>query len=93
MKDNFLIVYANPCSSALSDPDIQTFEDTKRHPVVEWPYAADLAKCSPPRFGCVRVEGGHAWPGRPSTATLRRARTACCSSATPLTSEERNRPW
>jgi hypothetical protein len=57
MKDKYLILYGNPGSSALSDPEIQSFEDATRHLVVECPYAADPSKCSPPCFGCIRVAG------------------------------------
>jgi hypothetical protein len=57
MKDKFLIFYGNPCSSALSDPEIQSFEDTRRHRVVACPYALNPSRCPPPRIGCVRLEG------------------------------------
>lgn len=57
MKDICFILHGNPGSSALSDPEIQSFEDAKGHAVVECSYAADPAKCSPPCFACVRVVG------------------------------------
>ena len=57
MKDRCFIYYGNPCSSCLSDPEVQSFEDAKRQAVVECPYAANRAQCSLPRFGCVRVAG------------------------------------
>jgi len=57
MKDRCFILHGNPGSSALSDPEIQSFEDAKRHAIVECPYAADPARCSPPCFACVRVAG------------------------------------
>jgi hypothetical protein len=57
MKDKLFIFYGNPCSTALAHPEIQSFDDAERHPVVECPYAADPSRCSPPRFGCVRVAG------------------------------------
>jgi len=57
MKDKCFIYYGNPCSSCLSDPEVQSFEDAKRQAVVECPYAANRAQCSLPRFGCVRVAG------------------------------------
>lgn len=57
MKDKCFILHGNPGSSALSDPEIQSFEDAKRHAIVDCSYAADPAKCSPPCFACVRVAG------------------------------------
>jgi hypothetical protein len=57
MKDKCFIFYGNPGSSALSDPEIQSFEDAKGHAVVECSYAANPVKCSPPCFACVRVAG------------------------------------
>lgn len=57
MKEKFLIFYANPCTSALSDPDIQTFEDTQQRDVVACPFAVGAARCLPPRFECVQMEG------------------------------------
>jgi hypothetical protein len=57
MRDKCLIYYGNPCSSCLSDPEIQNFEDAKRRPVVECPCAGDPVRCSLPRFACVRVAG------------------------------------
>jgi len=57
MKDKPFIYYGNPCTSCLTDRGIQTFEDAKRHPVVECPRVSDPSKCSPPSFGCVRVAG------------------------------------
>lgn len=62
MKDKCFILYGNPETSALSDPEIQSFEDLKRHTVVECPYLATLNRCSPPCFACVRVAGARmAW--------------------------------
>ena len=64
MKDKWFIYYGNPCTSYLTDSEIQGFEDATlallspwRQAVVECPLASDPAKCSPPRFGCVRVAG------------------------------------
>ncbi len=57
MKDKCFVYYGNPCSSCLSDPQIGSFDEAKRQPVVDCPYASDCARCSPPRFGCVRVAG------------------------------------
>jgi hypothetical protein len=57
MKDKCFIYYGNPCSSCLSDPEVKSFEDAMRQAVVECPYAADRAQCSPPRFACIRVAG------------------------------------
>ena len=57
MKDKCFIYYGNPCSSRLADPEVKSFEDAMRQAVVECPYAADHAQCSPPRFACVRVAG------------------------------------
>jgi len=57
MKDKCFIYYGNPCSSCLPDPEVRTFEDAMRQAIVECPYAADRAQCSPPRFACVRVAG------------------------------------
>ena len=57
MKDKCFIHYGNPCSSCLADPEVKSFEDAMRQAVVECPYAADPAQCSPPRFGCIRVAG------------------------------------
>lgn len=57
MKDKCFILHGNPGSSALSDPKIQSFGDAKRHPVIECPYVAVPARCSPPCFACVRVAG------------------------------------
>lgn len=57
MKDKCFILHGNPGISALSDPEIQSFEDAERRDVVECSYAADPAKCSPPCFACVRVAG------------------------------------
>jgi hypothetical protein len=57
MKDRCFILHGNPGTSALSDREIQSFEDAKRHAIVECPRAADPAKCSPPCFACVRVAG------------------------------------
>jgi hypothetical protein len=64
MKDKCFIYYGNPCTSYLTDSEIQGFEDATlallspwRQAVVECPLASDPAKCSPPRFGCVRVAG------------------------------------
>jgi hypothetical protein len=57
MKDKCFIYYGNPCSNCLSDPEVKSFEDAMQQAVVECPYAADPAQCSPPRFACVRVAG------------------------------------
>ncbi len=57
MKDKCFIYYGNPCSSCLSDPEVTDFEDATRSAVVECPYASDRARCSAPKFGCVRVAG------------------------------------
>ena len=57
MKDRCFIIHGNPATSALADPQIQNFEDAKRHAVTECPYARDPTRCSPPSFGCVRVAG------------------------------------
>ena len=57
MKDTCLIYYGNPCSSCLSDPEVQNFEDAKRQAVVECPYGAGRAECPPPGLGCIRVAG------------------------------------
>jgi hypothetical protein len=57
MKDRCFILHGNPGTSALSDPQIQNFEDAKRRVVSECPYAGDPSRCSPPCFGCVRVAG------------------------------------
>jgi hypothetical protein len=57
MKDRCFVLHGNPGCGALSDPEIQSFEDAKRHAVVECSYTADPAKCSPPCFACVRVAG------------------------------------
>ena len=57
MKDKCFIYYGNPCSSCLSDTEVKGFEDAMRQAVVECPYAADHAQCSPPRFACIRVAG------------------------------------
>jgi hypothetical protein len=57
MKDKCFIYYGNPCSACLSDPQVESFEDAMRQGVVECPFAADRAQCSPPRFACVRVAG------------------------------------
>jgi CheY-like chemotaxis protein len=62
MKDKCFILYGNPETSALSDPEIQSFEDVKRHTVIECPYLATPSQCSPPCFACVRVAGAKmAW--------------------------------
>lgn len=57
MKDKCFILHGSPATSALSDPQIQDFEDAKRRAVNECPYAGDPSRCSPPCFGCVRVAG------------------------------------
>lgn len=57
MKDRCFILHGNPATSALSDPQIQNFEDAKCQPVTECPYVHDPSRCSPPCFGCVRVAG------------------------------------
>ena len=62
MKDKCFILYGNPETSALSDPEIQSFDDVKRHTVIECPYLATPSQCSPPCFACVRVAGAKmAW--------------------------------
>lgn len=57
MKDKLFIFYGDPCSCALSDPEIQSFEDANRCSAVECPYASGLSKCPPPSLGCVRLAG------------------------------------
>jgi hypothetical protein len=57
VKDKCFIYYGNPCSSCLADPEVKTFEEAMRQAIVECPYAAEHAQCSPPRFACIRVAG------------------------------------
>lgn len=57
MKDKLLILTAEPCSTPLEDPRIQTLSDAQHQGAQLCRYYSDRAQCSPPRFGCVRLAG------------------------------------
>jgi hypothetical protein len=57
MKDKCFIYYGNPCTICLDDPEVQDFEDAKRHGWMPCPFYAERSSCSPPRFGCIAVAG------------------------------------
>ena len=57
MRDKAFIFYGNPCTICMADPEVESFEDAKRHGSTACPLYRQGRGCSSSSSGCVQLAG------------------------------------
>ena len=57
MRDKAFIFYGNPCPICMADPEVESFEDAKRHGSTACPFYRQGRVCSSSSSGCVQLAG------------------------------------
>ena len=57
MKDKAFIFYGNPCTICMANPEVENFEDAKRHGWEPCPFYRQGHGCSSSSYGCVQLAG------------------------------------